>query len=350
MKLLSQPLSLTVLRAIIISSLTLPLLMTYSDANAAKQPRRAPQHEVQAQAASWHNIRQHYLSTATATPIKSVKILNQRTAQVKRVYVDLGDKAKAGDVLIELDAQLIEAELNKSQAQLKQAQLNLKRLTNLASKQLSSEDEIAKAQTALNIAQANVDIQQYHYENSRIRAPFSGVIKQRLVNEGDVLPLHQHLLTLIDTSQLKIQASFSAIEFNNIKIGDKAKIICGTHTFKAKVSRLSPALDVSSQQGLVEISWPHSTQNITPGQLCRVIVLTDETPHLMIPNAAIQYDVQGAYVFIADKTAIKTPITTGIKYKNYTEVLSGLSEGDYVIFAGLLDLSSGDNIKINTPK
>ena len=340
----------TFIKVIFIGFLMLISLSSCSDENTPTKSRSAAQHEVKTQTVRLQEIRQHFMSSATVEAIQSLNITNQLAAQVKQVKVDVSDHVKKGDVLITLDDSIIKAELIKSQAQLKQNSLDLKRLQNLVKNKLSSDDEIAKAQTAVNIAQANVSIQQSRYNYSRIRAPFDGIISQRLVSDSDTLSLHQHLLTLINTQQLNVQASVSAGILNKIHLGDRVKIRCGNIQLKTHINRLYPAIDHLSQQGQIEVQWENTQHNIKPGQLCKLNIIGRAQQRLMIPNAAIQYDTSGAYVFIAAKKAIKTPITIGLKLKNFSEVLDGLNDKQTIISAGLLNLSDGDNININTTK
>lgn len=350
MRFVNTPLSRTLCRAIVLSLTMMLSLISCSDENTAKKSRRAQLHEVQTQPAEWQDIQQQFLSSASVESVQILKITNQLVAPVKHVHVQMGDAVKKDDVLISLDDSIIKAELVKSQAQLEQALLDLKRLKNLVKNRLSSDDEIAKAQTAVSIAQADVKIQQSRYEHSQIHAPFDGIISQRLINESDVLSLHQHLLTLINTQNLKLQASFSALIMPKLNIGDDAILQCGNTKIQSSIRRISPSIDTTSQQGKIEIQWKNSHKNIMPGQLCEVKIITQTKQHLMIPNTAIQYDTHGAYVFLASKTANKTPIITGLQLENFTEVLSGIKENDSVISTGLLYLSDGDKIKVNAKK
>ena len=326
----------------------LMLAVTACSDRAAEKPRKKSVHTVQTASPEWQDIRQHYTSSANIQPVRQTQISNQMAGRIEKIHVYPGDRVKQGDILISLDARLIKAELNKAKAQLKQASIDAKRLQNLEQQKLSSEDEISKAQTLLDIAQAEVERLQIQYSYRHIKAAFNGRIAERLVNEGDIVPLHTHLLTLINTQQLKIQAGISARIMPSLSLNDRVNIQCDEQSLQAPITRIYPAIDLQSQQGQIEVQWQTQNSSLMPGRLCQIKIQGKKIRRLMIPNTAIHHDTQGAYVYLnRNNKAIRKNIPTGIQLKKMSEVLTGLNENDSIITAGFLNLSDGDAISLN---
>ncbi len=112
---------------------------------------------------------------------------------------------------MELDRDLIEAEFDKAKACTRQAKLDLKRLKQLPS-QLASQDQLARAQTALNQAEAESRLQQTRLDYTQIRAPFTGKISARLKEPGDVVPIHSHILTILNPHAIKARIYVSEVQ------------------------------------------------------------------------------------------------------------------------------------------
>lgn len=324
---------------------TIVIMQACSD-KTAQSPRKDKPHIVQTAPPEWKVVPLKYTSIANVLPAREIKISNQLAGRIIKIHAYPGDSVRKGERLITMDASLLKAELDKATAELKQAQTNISRLKDLARKKLSSEDEISKAYTSLDIAKANLERLQLQYNYRHIVANFTGRISEKKANEGDIVALHSHLLTLMDTQHLKIQPAISASFIPLLKIHDKVEVKCPQQTLHAPVTRIYPAIDPQSQQGTIEVEWQAENQSVIPGQLCQLQIQVENNTRLMIPNTAIQYDTNGAYVFLNDKNkARKQYIKLGIQLDNASEVKKGIKENDSIIIAGLLNLSNGDTIK-----
>lgn len=287
----------------------------------------------------------------TLEAARTVRIFNQEQGLLKSLPKYEGDPVKQDELLASLDDALIKSDLNKTTATLKQTELDLKRLKNLVPRKLASEDQIAKARTAVNIAQAEVDSNQTRLDHTQITAPFDGIISERLVEPGDVIPLHSHILTLIDTSSLKVRVFVSELLLPLINENDSVSIkidALGEQLFNGHVSRIYPTIDADTRRGVVEIYISPAPDGALPGQLCRITLSTERKPRLMIPFDAVRHDNQGTYVYrITDNKARRVNIRTGIQHEEDIEVLEGLTENDHVVTKGFFGLEHDKDVITN---
>ena len=327
--------------------LSVCILAACSDTPSARDKDR-PAHLVETTTVTLKDISLQTTLPGTLEAFRTVHIFNQEQGLLKNLPIYEGDKVKQNDLLASLDDALIKSDLNKATATLKQAELDLKRLHNLVPRKLASEDQIAKAKTAVQIARADVDHNQTRLNQTQIMAPFEGIISERLVEPGDVIPLYTHMLTLIDTSSLKARIYVSELLLPLINLDDPVFIkidALGDQTFNGYVKRIYPTIDADTRRGVVEINISPVPAGALPGQLCRITLATENKPRLMIPFDVIRHDNQGTYVFkIENNKARRVNIRTGVQHNEDIEIIENLNENDIVVSKGFFGLEDDKEI------
>jgi len=290
--------------------------------------------------------------SGTLQPIRSVRIINQVPGLLTSLPVYPGDIVKQGQTLVKLDDKILISELRKAQATLKQTKVDYRRLQDLAPRKLASESEVAQAQTLSEISAADLNLKQTEFNHSTIKAPISGVISHRLAEPGDVIPLHTHLLTLIDTSSLKAEIQLSELLLPLISMGNRVEVTIdalGNQRFNGTIKRIYPVIDKDTRRGTIEIVLNPVPEGALAGQFCRVSIATQSKSRLMIPYDTVRHDKQGAFVFtIKDGKAMRTNITTGIQQADFIEVLEGLTDQQAIISKGLFGIKDNMKVKLVT--
>lgn len=322
-----------------------------SDKTRSKSARSA--HLVESVAASYQPVSIERTIAGTLQAIREVRIINQTPGLLIELPVYPGDKVETSQLLAKLDDNRLQAEHLKATASLNQAKLDLRRLQDLAPRKLASESEIAQAKTQTDIASAELQLKQTELAHTRITAPISGVISQREVEPGDVLPLHTHILSLLDTSSLKAEIHISELLLPLISDGSEVDIridALGDTPYKGIITRIYPSIDKITRKGTLEIELKPLPEGARAGQLCRVTIYTAEKKRLMIPYESVRHDKQGAYVYSIDNNIAKrTNITTGVQNAEQIEVLQGLKDQQPIIHRGFFGLKDNTTVKVVTP-
>ncbi len=325
-------------------------LSACSDDKTATQQRKPTPHLVETARVDIQQVSIQKTLPGTLEAIRTVKIFNQEQSILTSLPFYEGQRVTKGTTLATLDNALIKADLNKAKATLKQAQLDLKRLQNLIPRKLASEDEIAKAKTAVDIAEAELNLQKTRLAHTRIQAPFDGIISLRQAEPGDVVPLHSHILSLIDTSSLKIRLFISELLLPLIKPGDAVSIRIDAlpdQSFNGEVVRTHPTIDSNTRRGIVEVVLKPVPNQALPGQLARVSLSTQQQARLMMPFDALRHDNRGPYVFVVENQQAKhVAISTGLQTGEYIEVVEGLTRGDLVITKGFFGLKHNKTVTV----
>jgi RND family efflux transporter MFP subunit len=291
----------------------------------------------------------HRILTGSLQAVTTVHIFNEEEGRIVELPFYEGDAVEQGAILARIDDHLIQSELNKAEATLKQAQVDVKRIDSLFRKKLASEDELARTQTALELARAEVSLLETRMAHTRIRAPFSGIISERLKETGDVVPVHSHILTLFDPAEIKIVIPVSELLLSNINTDDLVQVridALGEQQYSAVVKRIFPTIDPQTRKGMMEVQFATIPEGARPGQLCRVTVNTQTTPRRNVPFAAIRHDSQGEFVYRikADDTVELVRVETGILLGNQMEILEGIEVNERVVVKGFIGLRDGKKV------
>jgi len=330
------------------------LLLVGCDQTQRATSRTTPPTPVDVATVSRSPLIAHRILTGSLQAVTTVHIFNEEEGRIVELPFYEGDAVEQGAMLARIDDHLIQSELNKAEATLKQAQVDVKRIDSLFRKKLASEDELARTQTALELARAEVSLLETRMAHTRIRAPFSGIISERLKEKGDVVPVHSHILTLFDPAQIKIVIPVSELLLSNIDTGDTVQVridALGEEQYSATVKRIFPTIDPQTRKGMMEMQFATIPEGARPGQLCRVTVNTQTTPRRNVPFAAIRHDSQGEFVYrlTPDNTVESVRVQTGILLGNQMEILEGLEVNDRVVVKGFIGLRDGKKvIPVNT--
>lgn len=292
--------------------------------------------------------------TGTLAARKSVRIFNQEEGRIDKLTVREGDRVEAGQVIVEMDRRVLNAELEKILATIKQAERDVARTRELWQRKVATKERLDNAETTLRVAEAEERLIRTRLDYLEIRAPFDGIVTERLVEPGDVAQRYSHLLTLTDPQSLYTKVSVSELMLPGLRKGAPVEVridALGDTSWPAQIARIHPAIDPRTRQGIVEVDLTPVPDGALAGQLCRVTLRTPKIERLVMPFAAMRHDREGSYVFaVVDGKAAIRRVRTGLRMDDRVEVLEGLADGDKVVVRGFLDLTPGKAVKIVTPK
>ena len=323
-------------------------------AGSASQAEQRPAHAVEVVRVSREPVRLQRTITGTLEAPRTVHIHSEQAGRITELPFYEGASVKQGMVLARLDDDLLHASLAMKTATRKQAELDLKRLQKLAANAITTEDQLAKARTEVELAKADELYETTLLSQTVITAPFDGIISARLKEPGDIVSVNEHILTLYDPKLMTaaIQAPDQIHGLISVRDAVKVRIdSLGNQDFDAEILRIHPVIDPQTRQGTVEIQLRPVPSNARPGQLCRVTLQTVAAPRRLIPLNALQFDVGGSFVYRinAESKATRTTVTIGLQVGDSIEIIDGVDDGDVIIARGFLGLTSGKTVRIVQP-
>ncbi len=279
----------------------------------------------------------------------SAKITSEISGRITKKNFQDGSVVKKGSVLFELNADVLKAQLQLDQANLKLSKLQFSRKNELIKINAISAAELDTAKTILQTDEAKVVQAKAALDKALIKAPFSGKVGFSGAGVGDYISAGQVLVNLQMTDLMSLQLSIPEVYSNKIRVGQKAVVwsdVYVGHQFQGKITEIDVEINQKNQSIIAKTTIPNPNNILMPGSFMNAkILIGEEKPILTIPQACIQYQKEGPYVYksISGK-AHKTSITLGSQLNNEIVVLSGLKETDHVVSEGHNKLSEGSPI------
>jgi RND family efflux transporter MFP subunit len=183
-----------------------------------------------------------------------VRLYAEEEGRIEQLEVFEGDQVERGELLVRLEDDVLRAELDKARATLAQERLDLKRFQDLAARNAASQDDLAQARTALALAEADLKLLELRLADTRITAPFAGIVTQRFAEPGDFVIKNTQLLTLADPASLVAEIYVSELVLPHISAGDPARIrvdALGGERFAGEILRIHPTLSEANRQAEV---------------------------------------------------------------------------------------------------
>lgn len=285
----------------------------------------------------------------TLHPRREARLSLPQEGQLLELPYHEGERVAEGALLARLDDTLLRAQLKKGQAQRHQAEEDLRRLERLRKSRVVTEDELTRAATLLEVARAEEEALQVQLRQTRLLAPFDGVISQRLAEAGDTVSSFSHLLSLMDVSGLKTELTLSEMVLPELAVGDELSLTIdalGPERFRGTIARIHPQVDALSRQGVIEVMLDPPPAGAMPGQLCRVTLPLRGAVRLLVPHMALRRDSRGEFLFVVngDNRVERRAVVSGLHFDERVEILDGLRAGERIITRGFLGLSEGSTV------
>lgn len=248
--------------------------------------------------------------------------------------------------LLEMEAQ---GRVEREQARVKYLVSERERLIQLSEKNLSAksqldqnESDLAVAQSEEKIAQVQLGLSQISMHVTQIRAPFDGIVTERLRNIGERLNVADEIIRIVDPKSLEVVARAPLNTVNYIKDNAVLKIHNDFRQGEASVRVIVPF--GNPQSHMFEVRLNVDPDIWTVGESVRLSMPTADVKQVLaVPRDALVLRREGTSVFRvqADNTVEQVPVITGLGDGSHIEVIGDLETGDQVVTRGAERLSSG---------
>ena len=275
----------------------------------------------------------------------------------------VGDKVVKGEVVatldpvdIKLQIQQLEANFSSRERNYKFLKNEVKRKTGLAERNLSAQidldqtiadRDIAKADLAAADAQLKQAKQRLAYTS--IKAPFDGVVTQRLSQLGEVVNSDEPIVQLVETANLEVTAQVPLTVYEFLQEGKNLNVSSAFGKDNATIRAIVPVADVRSHLMELRLKLSEQAKHWPVGLNVRVAVPQAAMQNLLVvPRDAIVLRRQGNTVFKvgSDNTAMQVPVELGIASGEYIAITGDVAAGDNIIIRGAERLRPGQKVAI----
>jgi membrane fusion protein, multidrug efflux system len=282
---------------------------------------------------------------------ESVVISAKQAERVATVRFESGQRVAKGQVLIELDAGTVKAELAEVRANLADLDAQVTRLQSLQGRQLIAQSQLDTVVASRNAARARMQAASERLNDRIIRAPFSGVLGLRQVSQGQYVNAGFAMVNLDDLDHMWVDFPVPESLLSKLKIGMTLNLEADAfpnHNFNASVASIDSRVDIATRAIMVRAGIENTKGLVRPGMLMRVSLQQNVVESLVVPELAVQQIGNRSFVFVAnaDGTAISQDVRIGTRRAGKATVIEGLKAGDKVVVEGTSKLRDGQKIKI----
>jgi membrane fusion protein (multidrug efflux system) len=285
---------------------------------------------------------------------RSVNITSNTTELITRVMFTDGQRVAAGAPLVELQAREEDADLIQARAQLAQAQREYDRYRILAERGVAPRVTAETAETALQTARAAVAASEARRGDRVLRAPFAGVLGLTTVTPGTLISPGSVITTLDDTSAIRVDFPLPERYLGVLEVGTPLVATADAYageTFNGRIALLDTRVNEQTRAVIARAEFANPGARIRPGMMMRVAVQQGRRQSLSVPEAAVQYEGQGAFVYRIARgesglTAQRVEVQAGAVEGGFVEILSGLDNNDRVVASGLNRIQPGAPVTV----
>lgn len=378
---------------------------THSTTKSAKAAVIRP--AVQTETLTRQDLMKRVVLSGSTVPRAEVDIAPKYAGRIARVAVDLGDRVKAGDVLIQQDVRDLDisilqngagseqaaaeavqsrsqysADILKAQSDYDNALATYQRyqalydmdavalqerddkyrammearsvLDSLQNQQVGDTPAVVAAREAAAMqAQYTVDALRQQRDDMTLTAPRDGIIGWRQAEEGEWASAGQKLLTVVDNSLLYVDCDVAEQDIGILRLGMTLPVSIDSlgETCEGRITYISPSMDADTHSYKVRLTLDSQGGRILGGMFARTEVTAVQREHtLFVPKEAVGDDNGKKYIFLIDEEgrAKKVYVTLGLINDDSMEILSGASEGDQVAITNISRLRDGMEAEITS--
>jgi membrane fusion protein (multidrug efflux system) len=280
---------------------------------------------------------------------RSVNITAPASELVTRVMFRDGQTVRAGQPLVELQAREEDAAIIEARARVAQAEREYERTAALAERGIAPRVLAEQALSDLEVERASLQAAQARLGDRVIRAPFAGVLGLTTVTPGTLVGPNAVITTLDDVSVVRVDFPIPERFVSSLGAGTPVTATSdayGDQPFVGRIAQLDTRIDEATRAVIARAEIPNPGGRIRPGALMRVAVSQGRRTSLAVPEAAVQYEGESAYVFRLAQgergfTAQRIEVDAGAAEGGFVEILSGLDAGDRVVGSGLNRIQPG---------
>ena len=280
---------------------------------------------------------------------RSVNITAPASELITRVMFRDGQTVRAGQPLVELQAREEDAAIIEARARLAQAEREYERTAALAERGIAPRVLAEQALSDLEVERASLQAAQARLGDRVIRAPFAGVLGLTTVTPGTLVGPNTVITTLDDVGVIRVDFPIPERFVASLRAGTPVTATSdayGDQPFAGRIAQLDTRIDEATRAVVARAEIPNPGGRIRPGALMRVAVSQGRRTSLAVPEAAVQYEGESAYVFrLAEGergfTAQRIEVDAGAAEGGFVEILSGLDAGDRVVASGLNRIQPG---------
>ena len=330
------------------------------DLIAAGKTFQIPPISIQVTEAITRSWADQFDAVGTIESVQGVTLANEVAGKVEKIAFESGSMVAAGDVLVILDKASEEAQLRSAMAAAELANLNLSRTRELRKTSVISQSELDTAESQQKNTAARVEELQWMLQKRTIKAPFSGRVGIRQIQEGQFLQAGAPIVSLQSLDPVYVNFSLPQQRLSDLSVGMKVQATTDAlagRVFEGRLTAIDAEVDPLTRNIRLQATMANQDGGLRPGMFAAVSAIAPvEKKHTVIPGTAVIFAAYGNSVFVVKEEVDKDGkphlvcdqkfVRLGSRKGDFVAVEEGLQEGEKVVSAGGFKLHKGASVVI----
>ncbi|MGH8035459.1 MAG: efflux RND transporter periplasmic adaptor subunit, partial [Lysobacterales bacterium] len=259
---------------------------------------------------------------------------------------------EAGQVLARVETDRYSLELERNNASLTQLETEFRRKQELFERKLVSAEDFERVSAEYQAQKASVGLAQLNLKYTRIVAPISGYVAERMIRVGNLVEIYQPVFNIASYDPLLAVLHVPERELSVLRKGQTVALTLDAlpkSSFSGEVVRISPVVDPATGTFRVTAVIHDPDKVLKPGLFGRVDILYDMRKDVpLVPRSAVITEDEASHVFVVDDSnnVLRRPVKLGYERDGHVEIVDGLEAGEKVVTAGKGSLSEGSHVEI----
>ncbi len=282
----------------------------------------------------------------------NVPVTAKMPGVLSRILVKNGDNVRKGQLLAQLDNDVMEKSMAELELQLRTAEDIYNRQKGLWDQKIGTELQYIQAKSQKEAAEQRIATTREQMGQSRIYAPISGTVDVVILKIGQAISPGMPLCNILNLSALKVQGQVTEAYASKVQKGDQVVVSFPdlNKEITTRVTYVSKTISPTTRTFSVECALPANGEY--RANMVAIMKIVDyQSPNaISVPVNLVQTAEDGEFVLVAEKTGEKTAtakkvsVKTGSTYNGTAEIKSGLKKGDFVISTGFQEINGGETV------
>ena len=312
-------------------------------------------------------IARHLRVTGQLEGMRDARVAADTTGKVREAAFERGTMVEAGAVLVRVDDRSSTLSLKESEAalalanaRLQLARSEVERHAPLVGSKAVAEADFRRMEADLAVREADVlavtarrDLARKALEDAVVRAPFAGIVAERLAEPGEMLKPDSVVARIVEVSRLRLVLNVPEASAGDVKEGQAVAFTVAAlpgSRFQGTIRHVGAAVRKSARDLVVEAEVDNRDGRLRPGYFADAKIASKESPGLVVPASALHVDGPRRSVFVVvSDTAEERLVEVGEPGEGWVEVHRGLSQADKVVTASDGPLSDGVPVRVGKP-
>ncbi|GIX31106.1 MAG: MexH family multidrug efflux RND transporter periplasmic adaptor subunit [Porticoccaceae bacterium] len=305
---------------------------------------------VRVETAALAPLARRFTTVGTLEALLDTEITSKRTGKVAAVHFRPNQEVAAGELLVELEADVEEAALREAEAALAEERRLLARYRALADSGAIDRNALEAQSARVALAEARLAAARAAREELTIRAPFAGVLGLRLVSPGTLIEPGTPITTLDAVDVLKVVFALPEEWVGRIAVGDPFAATSPAHPgqrFEGRVHALATRVDPATRLLSVRGRLDNRRRLLRPGMGLAITVTAPPEEVLAVSEEALAvHNGQPSVYRVVDGRVERVAVEVGERFAGRVEIRAGLAAGDLVVREGTQKIRDGARVEI----